>query len=59
LPREGGIEVREGRSSLSKISFPLWRGMKKESQREAKPLLKKNSPPLIKGKGIIGDRVNK
>jgi len=59
LLREGGIEVREGAKPLSKISFPLWRGMKKESQREAKSLLKKNSPSPYQGEGDKGDRVNK
>jgi len=39
LLREGGYSEERGFAPLKNL-FPLWRGIKKKSQREAKPLSK-------------------
>jgi len=62
LAREGGAQVREGRSPSLKSLPPLLkrREILKESQREAEPLLYNQSPfSLLRGRGIKGDGVTK
>jgi hypothetical protein len=51
------VGERGGFAPSLKISSLLWRGIKKKSQREAKPLLKIPSPSPFKGEGDIGGEV--